>query len=764
VNWARFFFIFIRHWYWFLISVGIALGIAFFKTRYTIPRYQASATLIIEEEDNSQDVIGQIRSVRYFRQQSEMANEKAKLKSFSTIKRTVDSLQQDVYWTGHGRIRIRPLYGNPYYRIVVYSDTVQWYKDKKWYVEQIDGERFRLFDDVVIDTILTFNIQNSIADWQFSISKYPQNPSHQTYCFVINNAVSLAKAYQKKLLIESDEREGSVLSLSSVGPVGEHEVDFLNTLCENYILSGLERKQLIAENTFTFIENQIEIILDSLSQAESQLLTFQISNNATNLSQQGEIAYNRLNTFHERRTQLKLQKNYYQYLQEYIDKRNDPETIIAPTLADENDRLLISTVQELQTLYEERESLDFTVMSNNPGLEAINDRIKGVRFRIQEIVRGLIENNRLIQEQLEIEENSILEQLKTLPINEQQLLSIKRKYDLYNQFYTYLLEKRAEAGIQKASTISNIRILDPARYDQVELVGKDKKVILLISFILGLIIPAGILILRDALDYRVRDLEDIVTKTDVPIIGNIGHAAKPGIIPAKDTISSSFSESLRRIRTNLSFALRDSNNKIILVTSSISGEGKTFSVANLAAIIAINHQKVLILGCDLRKPTLHRIFGISNEKGITSYLIGEANLQEIIIQSEIDNLFIIPSGPTPPNPAELIDTKEMKELLHELRKDYDYIIIDTPPIALVADALTLAKYADLTLYLVRQDYSHKNVLNIANQMKDEEKLPKPYLLINDIKPSKGLGMNYYYGYGKSYRYYDYSQKYYTTDE
>jgi hypothetical protein len=295
-------------------------------------------------------------------------------------------------------------------------------------------------------------------------------------------------------------------------------------------------------------------------------------------------------------------------------------------------------------------------MENNPGLENINERVSAVRLRILEIIKGLIENNKLTMEQLQIEEGAIINQLKTLPLNEQQLLNFKRKYDLYNQFYTYLLQKRAESGIQKASAVSNARILDPARYDQLALVGSDPMTIFLIALGLGLLLPAVFLILRDVFDNRIRERDDILNNTTIPVIGNIGHAPEARLLPAKEHTHSPFTESLRRIRTSLAFALKEENQKVVIVTSSISGEGKTFAAANLATVIAMNNQKVLLIGCDLRKPSLHRLFNASNEVGITSFIIGDKDLKEITFKTDVENLYLMPSGPVPPNPAELLET------------------------------------------------------------------------------------------------------------
>lgn len=758
INWRKYFFIVLRNWYWFLITLGIALSIAFYKIHYSIPIYQATAKLIIEEEENSQDMISQLRAVRFWRRQADLANETAKITAFTTIKRAVDSVHHEIFWTAHGRIRIRPLYSNPKYRLTILSDSAYWFKEREWFIDYVDDSKYRLYSEESIDTILYLDSVITINDWTFKNSLLGQS-GHQIYSFRVNDPVILSKRYKQKLVVESNEERGTTITLRSKGPVGGREVDFLNSLISIYILSERERKQTIAENTFLFIDHQIRVILDSLQTAEAQLLTFRLSNNVINLSREGELAYERLKSFNEQRTRLILQEDYYKYLKKYIEERNDPQTIIAPTLTEEGDLLLIKAIQDLQELYEERETLELSVRTNNPGFESINERIRSVRVRIIVIVKGLIENNRLTQEQVKTEEQAILDQLKTLPVNEQQLLNIKRKYDLYNQFYTFLLEKRAEAGIQKASTISNARVLDPARHDHLIPVSTDKKITILIALLLGLILPSSILILRDLLDNRIREKEDIVSQTDIPIIGVIGHANDGESLFENNNSTSAFAESLRRIRTNLAFTLREKEQKVILISSTVSGEGKTFSAANLATIIAMNHRKVLLVGCDLRKPTMHRIFNISNDVGITSYIIGSTKLEEIIIPTTIENLYITPAGPIPPNPAELIETQEMRTLFAQAKEDFDFIIIDTPPIALVADAISLAAYADLSLYIVRQNHSQKGVLEIAKALNEEDKIPRTYLLINDVKPSKSLGMSYYYGYGKGYNYGYYDSSY-----
>ncbi len=759
INWKKYFFLFLTNWYWFFISIGIALGIAYFKIRYSIPQYQATATLIIEEEQSSNDILGELRAVRFWRRQADMANEVTKLSSFTIIKRTIDSLDQNIFWTAHGRIREKPLAENTRFKIWIPNDSIVWYKDQKWFIDYIDDEKYRLYQEDVLDTILPFYEEVKINDWRLKLSLIPGNRGYNTYHFIVNDPVTLARYYKSKLQVETDEKAGTIITLKSEGPVGEREVDFLNSISNTYIYSGLERKQEIAENTFIFIDEQINIILDSLRRSENQLLTFKLSNNVINLSREGEMAYDKLKDFHERKTTLKLKENYYNYLKAYVDERKDPKLLISPTLADAKDQVLTGAVQELQSLYESRENLNYSVKQNNPGLENINERIRAARLRILEIVQGLIYNNNLILDQITTEENSVLEQLKTLPLNEQQLLNIKRKYDLYNEFYTYLLQKRAEAGIQKASTISNVRVIDKARYDQLLQVGNDKLLIIIIAIFVGLILPTIVFILWDLLDTRIREREDITSKSSIPILGIVGHSPNQNHLPIITAPNSSFAESLRRIRSNLQYLLREPEHKVIMVTSSVSGEGKTFIAANLAAIFAMNNKKTLLIGCDLRRPSLHKIFDLENEIGLSTLIINKATFNECIVNTQINHLDILVSGPIPPNPSELIETDEMDKIFQQAMEKYDYIILDTPPIALVSDSLSLSKYVNATLYAIRQNYSHKDVINVANLVQKEERLKNLGLLINDIQPSKSFGYNYYYGYGKGYHYSYYDYKY-----
>jgi len=765
INWRKYFFLFLTNWYWFLITVFITVSISYLKNRYTLDRYQASAILLIEDEEGADDLLTEIRSVRRRRAKTDLSNEIAKLKTFSLHRRTIDSLKWDVFWTAHGRIAMtRPLYKTPPYYIDTDNASKQWYLNQTFFIDNINGESVKFYNNNGIETILHLNAWQEIAGWKFRISKSHNTGGYASYSFNIPEPNSLAKRYLTSVSYEAMEDQGTVITISSQGPVAEREIDYINILCDNYINTGLERKQLIAENTLEFVNDQIQIIQDSLRKTERQLLSFRINKSVVDLSQEGQQAYEKLQKFYDQKTQLSLKKNYYEYLKKYIDSKHDPQAIVAPILLDVNDQMLIAQVENLQKLYEEREMLSYSVEPENPGLIQINSRIQNSRNKILEVIDGLIQNNDLTRKQIEIEEEEIENELLQLPVSEQELLTIQRKYEVNNQFYTFLLQKRAEAGIQKASTVSNIRILDKATIYTITSTGTKVSFVYLIAIILGILVPAGIIFIVEYFDNRIKDRNDIEDNTHLPILGVISHDITGKNIPVQTWPGSAFAESFRHIRTNLQYILREPDDKVIMISSTISGEGKTFITMNLAAIIAMNNKKVLLCDFDLRRPSLHKIFNMDNSKGISTYLAGKSNFQDIIHASNIEGLDVMITGPIPPNPAELLETDNMNDLFTKARMDYDFVIIDTPPVALVTDAMLISKYTNANIFVIRQNYSPKGILEIINKL-EEKQIKSISILVNDIHESRIFGYRYYYGYGYSYSYhYKYGYNYYQDND
>ncbi len=771
IDFRKYIFLFLSNWYWFVLTILIALGFAYYKNRYSPIFFQAAATIILEDGEGQQDVLMQFRSIRYLRKQMELQNETAKLLSYRLARRTINRLDFDVAYTAYGRIVERKMYHDAAIRIQFDTAHKQWI-GKEVFITELSPSEYRLEIDQGYNVNKVMQYGEEYVDSNFKFTVFREKSRHKKYSFQILDRNVLANQYRKKLTVDADEREtGTVITLKVKDENPEQAVTYLNTLCAEYINYGLERKNQIADNTIRFIDEQINQIIDSLRRTERAMLSFQLNKGVIDLTRQGEIAFDRLKMYHQQKTELIFKQKYLLYLQEYIRDRKDPQTVITPSIVNISDQLLISLINQMAELYAEKDDISHTARKDNPSLELINSRISGLRNQLLESINSNLKNTKISISQVDEELSAITSEIRELPINEQEKLNIERKYDINNKFYTFLLEKRAEAGIQKSSNIADSRILDEARLDNIQPISTNKSLNLLIALFIGLFIPAMILLLIDYFNNRITTREDIDKNTSIPVIGTLGHDYSGAELPVHDNPKSPFTESFRRIRTNLQYILHGNDQKIIMITSTISGEGKTYITVNLASIIAMSNKKVLLVGMDLRRPKLHRIFNVGNHAGISTFLIGNNSFDEIIVPLNVPNLFLAPAGPVPPNPAELLETDKLLEFLETAKKKFDYIIIDTPPVALVTDALLIGEHCDASIFIVRQKYTHKDVFDMINMLYTQKKLKNLNLLINDIKVSQAMGYKYYYGYGYSYGYgygysyqYKYSYDYFNTEK
>ncbi len=754
INIKKYLFLVISNWYWIIICLLIALMVAYLINRYTMPTYTASATVLLENDEGSDDILSGLRFVRYWRQKENVQNEIAKIKSFQMARRTLEKLDFEIEYTAHGRIKEIKKYRDASIEVVLDTGHTQ-VKNNPLTVHFINNKKYRLIsaDEKTIDTVVRFGEPFINNNYAFVIQKRDSSFGHIEYSFTIKDNVQLANQYKNKLNAEPLSEESTVINLSINGYVPEKLVNYLNAFCKEYIQYGLDIKNQRAENTMVFIDGQIQRILDSLTSVEKQLLHFKTSNEIIDLSQKGQLAFEKIKQYHQEKSKLDFKKEYLYYLLEYVNDHTKNQAIIAPSLMYSEEPLLMGLIKQLDELHQEQEELSVAAKSNNPGLRAITQKIALTKNQIIENLKSTIHTNQLNINKLNNEIAKVEKTLLQLPVQERSLLNIQRKYDLNNKFYTFLLEKRAEAGIEKASNIPDSKVLDGARIENVKKLGPDKKMTLMMALALGLAFPVGILVLLDFFNNKITSREDIEKNTSLPMVGTVGHSHSRTELPVIESPKSSLAESFRHLRTNLKYILKDPSQKTVMVTSTISGEGKTFFAINLAAIMALAGKKVLLIGLDLRRPKLHSVFKIDNQQGLSTYLINKSTLEDIIHPTNVDNLFIVNSGPIPPNPAELIESKEMDQLMQSLKEQYDFIVADTPPVALVADALLFGKHADASLFIIRQNYSRKDALELINNLQAKNRLANMNLVVNDIKAYQALGYSYYYGYGYGYGYY-----------
>ncbi|MGF1587439.1 MAG: polysaccharide biosynthesis tyrosine autokinase [Bacteroidales bacterium] len=753
------------NWYWFVLAVFISMSIAYYINRFSEPVYNVGGSTVIvrHERMRSAGMEAFLGDIGLLNDRTTIQNQMEILRSFSLNRRVMDELDFDITYVALGRFKNAQLYQTADIK-VNYSKAHVQRTDYPVYVTILSKHEYHLQinENIGVDRIMSFGEQFEHELFNFNITLQKLDYTHEKYYFRINDGDALANRYRSKLQISLNNPEtGSVLFLSSSGKVARQEADYLNKLMEMFIRLDLEEKNQTAVNTIEFIDEQLIEIVDSLQQVETALQDFQNLNSVTNLSREGNIIFSQIEKSQSEKVELSIKSKYFNYLDEYLSDRSTNEDIIAPSAIGIGDPLLNSLIGQLNQLYSDRNVLEFNVQENNPRISQIDQIIQNVSETLQENVRSMISANNLAIEDVNNRLQLAEAELSKLPRIERQMFHMERRFNLSNNLYTYLMEKRAEASIAKAASISDIRILDYARTSQVSLISPKVKRNYSFAFIFGLGIPFMLIIIAGFLKTKIPDKAYLEKNTNVPLLGSIGHNLLKSEIPVEENPKSAIAESFRGLRTNLQYLLRKTGAKTISITSTVSGEGKTFSAINLATIIAMSGKKTLLVGLDLRKPRINSLFGYDSEVGLSTYLIGKYNEDEIIEKSDINNLDVITSGPIPPNPAELLQSDKMAEFLKEIKNRYDYIIFDTPPVAIVSDALIVNRYADITIFVVRQNYSNKNVLEFINELYNKKEINNLSILLNDVKTSGYYGYNYNnygYGYGYNHGYYGEEEK------
>ena len=748
----------LTNWYWFVLTIFIGLSIAYYINRYAEEVYTVAASIVLNDNQSAGSIDNIFTEyLGRYRRRAVVENEISVLKSYRLAEQAIDELEEFwITYIAYGRIRERLLYKNAPF--IVEVDTSEYnLVNYPVFISDVKENRFRLEinEHHEIDTILEFGQKYKTNIFSFTIYKTNNdaNFSYNKYSFSINSKNNLANQYRNKLNIEVNDERGSILNLSLSGPIPQQVADYMNKLNETYIQYGLDEKNKTSELSIDFIEDQLQGIKDTVKKAETRLQNFRIQNQVFDLSSEGQLIFTKLDKYESEKSIISMQGNYFEYLRDYLEKSKNNNEIIAPSILGIQDNLLNNLVQEYNNIFSKKKVLEYSANPDNPGLEMLNIELNNIKKVLYENVHNLIENNNLSLASLDKKIKSIEKEIKRLPKLESKLLTFEREFNIDNNVYTYLLEKKAEAGITKASNVPDNKILDVARPDNAKQIAPKKKMNYLMGGFIGALLPLIIIILIDFFNNKIIEKKEIEEKSRVPILGSIGHNDKDSEIPVFENPKSHMAESFRSFRTNLKYMGKEGNQpRVICVTSTISGEGKTFCAINLAAILSLSNKKVLLVSLDLRKPKIHKVFNINNSQGISTYIIGKSTLDEVIVESAIANLSVAISGPVPPNPAELLDTEQIEMFFASMKKQFDYIVIDTPPIAIVTDALLIQKYTDLTLYVIRQNYSQRQVLDLVNELYNTKKIANIGLVVNDINTPGYYGYNYGYGYGYGYTY------------
>lgn len=573
----------------------------------------------------------------------------------------------------------------------------------------------------------------------------------------INKPLAVAKGYCKNMTIEPTSKTTSVAVISLKNSNVQRGKDFINKLLEMYNINTNNDKNEVAQKTAEFINERISIISKELGSTEKDLESFKRGAGITDLTSDAQIALTGSAEYEKKRVENQTQINLLQDLQKYM--QNEGYEVL-PSNIGLQDVNLAAAINRYNDVLVERKRLLRTSTENNPTIINLDTSISAMKENVQvsldRVLRGLF----ITKADLDREANRYSRRISEAPGQEREFVSIARQQEIKAGLYLMLLQKREENAITLAATANNAKIIDEAIADEAPVSPKGK-MIYLIALVLGVGIPVGVIYLLELTKFKIEGRSDVEKLTNVPIVGDIPLTdEKQGAIAVFENQNNLMSETFRNIRTNLQFML-ENDKKVILVTSTVSGEGKSFISANLAISLSLLGKKVVIVGLDIRKPGLNKVFNIPRkEVGITQYLANpEKNLMDLVQLSDVSkNLYILPGGTVPPNPTELLARDGLDKAIETLKKNFDYVILDTAPVGMVTDTLLIGRVADLSVYVCRADYTHKNEYTLINELADKDKLPNLCTVINglDLKRRK---YGYYYGYGKYGKYYGYGKRY-----
>lgn len=576
----------------------------------------------------------------------------------------------------------------------------------------------------------------------------------------ISQPMNVARRYCENLSIEPTSKTTSVVTVSLKNSSLQRGQDFINQLLEMYNRNTNNDKNEIAQKTAEFIDERIGIISKELGSTEADLETFKRDAGITDLSSDAQIALTGNAEYEKKQVENRTQISLVEDLKKYLG-HNEYE--ILPSNVGLKDITLAAQIDRYNEMLIERKRLLRTSTENNPAIINLDTSIRATKANVQATLEGTLQGLFITKADLDREAKRYMRRISDAPGQERQYVSIARQQEIKAGLYLMLLQKREENAIMLAATANNAKIIDDAIADVIP-VSPKRSIIYLAALCLGIAIPVVVIYMIDLTKFKIEGRADVEKLTSVPIAGDIPLTdeknTKEGSIAVFENQNNLMSETFRNIRTNIQFMLQN-NKKVILVTSTVSGEGKSFTSANLAISLSLLGKKVVIVGLDIRKPGLNKVFNLSSkEKGITQYLANpEMDLMSLVQLSDVNrNLYILPGGTVPPNPTELLARDGLDKAIEILKKNFDYVILDTAPIGMVTDTLLIGRVADLSAYVCRADYTHKAEYTLINELFHEQKLPNLCTIINgvDLKKRK---YGYYYGYGKYGKHYGHGKRY-----
>lgn len=770
------------HWPWFVGAVIACLIAAWAYLYMSTPVYNISATVLIKDDKKGGGAgmsteLENLGLDGLISSSQNIDNEIEVLRSKTIAKEVVEDLglyisytdkdefpSRNIYKTSPVQVSLTPQEADLLEKPMIVEMTLQPQGCMDVNVKIGDDEYQKYFEKLPAvfptdrGTLAFFLTPDSVLSSKRTLEETTDSEkTTRNITATINKPLAVAKAYCKNMTIEPTSKTTSVAVISLKNSNVQRGKDFINKLLEMYNINTNNDKNEVAQKTAEFINERISIISKELGSTEKDLESFKRGAGITDLTSDAQIALTGSAEYEKKRVENQTQINLLQDLQKYM--QNEGYEVL-PSNIGLQDLNLAAAINRYNEVLVERKRLLRTSTENNPTIINLDTSIHAMKENVQvsldRVLRGLF----ITKADLDREASRYSRRISEAPGQEREFVSIARQQEIKAGLYLMLLQKREENAITLAATANNAKIIDDAIADDAPVSPKGK-MIYLVALVLGVGIPVGVIYLLELTKFKIEGRSDVEKLTSVPIIGDIPLTdEKQGAIAVFENQNNLMSETFRNIRTNLQFML-ENDKKVILVTSTVSGEGKSFISANLAISLSLLGKKVVIVGLDIRKPGLNKVFNIPRkEVGITQYLANpEKSLMDLVQLSDVSkNLYILPGGTVPPNPTELLARDGLDKAIETLKKNFDYVILDTAPVGMVTDTLLIGRVADLSVYVCRADYTHKNEYTLINELADKDKLPSLCTVINglDLKRRK---YGYYYGYGKYGKYYGYGKRY-----
>lgn len=742
-----------RYWYLLVIGAALGLGAAFVYLKYyAVPQYSVFSTLLIKDNKSGQGLSNAdaLNDLSSFKATTNIDTEIEVLDSKGLMERVVNELGLFTSYHLPGRLKNREIYGSQLPIKVLLNKLDSTARGKSFTINLEQGNRFRLEDSQ--GRIKAYSFGQQISHPAYGVFTVVATASkqnvHGRIVVNIQDMQQVAAGYNQAIQIRQVNKNANVLRLSLTDISPERAKNILNKLMEVYNHEAVDDKNIMAANTLKFLDERLAFITTQLSGVEKVVENYKSANGVADIGTQATGYIGQASNYDKQLSEWAIQIDVLESIENYLRK---PETQSAtvPSSLGIQDETLLGLIGKFNELQLERERMLRTLQPTNPLITNVNEQVANLRANILENLRNIKAGLRITSNNLRSSSRQFQTKIKRVPGMERELLEITRNQSIKQNIYVYLLQKREETALALAATASAARVIDPAMGGEYP-ISPNRQIIYLMSLLLGMGVPLAGIFLKNLLNDKVQVKEDVTITVAAPIIGEIAHNDENQTVVVTSGNRSAIAEMYRLVRANLHFASLGREKLTVLVTSSMSGEGKTFFSINLSASLVITGKRVVLVDLDMRKPKVAHELDLPRRPGIADYLVADdLTVDDIILTTEkVPGLSVIEPGTEPPNPAELMMTPKFAHLMHELKERFDYVIIDSAPVGQVADAFALNSFVDFTIFMVRYNYTRKAQLAIAKSIYDNKTLKSPLIVLNDAKKINGNNYGYGYGYGQ----------------